>query len=421
MCQRSILLFGCSALSTLLYGYRCLRGMSNQRGVPLCRNNDCIVSCLRNTSWRSASAPTTRKFENNHAQLARFGEPHHGVKLRPRIFGAGNANIHELTCDLPATLSGELAQFGQLHLGIKDVNADTVAEARMVEINRAIAKAREPDGEVEALQALEKIPGVGLATATALLTVCYPEVFTIIDERVLEMLDLFPSGLHAAKRTRHSTEDWTARQYWDEYVPEVKKQSEAWKGTLRDADRALWGLSVRGRVDEIIDKSEKLPVEFVAYGAMDASQRQAFQAMVEEGGEVAARGLSDRMSEAHGLAYAAQGDHFIAVGAMKRPRETYRSDVARKSEYDISDYEAELGWIYVAPEARGIGLGSRISKALCDSYEGATFATTRTDNEDMHDILKKLGFRAVGKPYESAEHAGKKIQLWVLLREANAP
>jgi hypothetical protein len=39
----------------------------------------------------------------------------------------------------------------------------------------------------------------------------------------------------------------------------------------------------------------------------------------------------------------------------------------------------------------------------------------------MHDILKKLGFRAVGKPYESAEHAEKKIRLWVLVREANAP
>jgi hypothetical protein len=166
---------------------------------------------------------------------------------------------------------------------IKDANADTVADARMVEINRAVAKAREAGGEVAALEALEKIPGIGLATATALLTVCYPEVFTIIDERVLEMLDLFPSTLPRAKRTRHSTEDWTAREYWNEYVPQVKKQSEAWGCTLRDADRALWGLSVRGRVDEIIDKTEKLPVELVAYDAMDASQGRAFQAMVEEG------------------------------------------------------------------------------------------------------------------------------------------
>jgi GNAT superfamily N-acetyltransferase len=127
------------------------------------------------------------------------------------------------------------------------------------------------------------------------------------------------------------------------------------------------------------------------------------------------------MNEAHFLAYATQGDHFLAVGAVKRPRENYKSDVARKSEHDITDYAAELGWIYVTPEARGIGLGSRISKALCDSYEGAMFATTRTDNQDMHGIVKKLGFRAVGKPYESAEHVGKKIQLWVLPRRANAP
>src|SRR5271155_5822864 len=56
--------------------------------------------------------------DGDHVQLAGFGQTHHSVQLWSGILGAGNANIHELACDLPATLSGELAQFGQLHLGV---------------------------------------------------------------------------------------------------------------------------------------------------------------------------------------------------------------------------------------------------------------------------------------------------------------
>jgi hypothetical protein len=50
--------------------------------------------------------------DGDHVQLARLGEAHHSVELWSGILGAGNANIHELARDLPAALSGELAQFG---------------------------------------------------------------------------------------------------------------------------------------------------------------------------------------------------------------------------------------------------------------------------------------------------------------------
>src|ERR1019366_1685246 len=56
--------------------------------------------------------------DGDHVQLARFGKAHHGVKLWPGILGSGNANSHELACDLPAALSGKFAQFGQLHLRV---------------------------------------------------------------------------------------------------------------------------------------------------------------------------------------------------------------------------------------------------------------------------------------------------------------
>src|SRR5271165_6454706 len=56
--------------------------------------------------------------DSNHVKLAGFGQAHHGVELWPGVFGAGNADVYELACDLPATFDGKFAQFGQLHFGV---------------------------------------------------------------------------------------------------------------------------------------------------------------------------------------------------------------------------------------------------------------------------------------------------------------
>jgi hypothetical protein len=98
-----------------------------------------------------------------------------------------------------------------------------------------------------------------LATATAILTVCYPESFTIIDERVLESLDLYPRGYEKKKKKRkeYSSDDWTAKGYVDEYLPRVREREVQWSRTLRETDQALWGLSVNRRIENIIKKNEQ--------------------------------------------------------------------------------------------------------------------------------------------------------------------
>src|SRR5574337_795194 len=68
---------------------------------------------------------------------------------------------------------------------IKGSNAKTVSDENLKKINKVIVDAKKPEKAVAALKALDKIPGIGVATATAILTVCYPDTFTIIDERVL--------------------------------------------------------------------------------------------------------------------------------------------------------------------------------------------------------------------------------------------
>lgn len=140
---------------------------------------------------------------------------------------------------------------------IKDSNSDTIDDDKMDSINKAVEDARKPGCKIDALKALDEIPGIGLATATAILTVCYPHEFTIIDQRMLEELELFPSRLAEHKRKKYDTDDWTEKDYIDEYVPIVKKCSERWGCTLRDADRALWGLSVNKQIEDFIAKNKR--------------------------------------------------------------------------------------------------------------------------------------------------------------------
>lgn len=75
----------------------------------------------------------------------------------------------------------------------KDNYNTTVSDENRRLIDLWVTSAGEPDRKFEALNGLDKIPGIGLATATAILTVCYPNKFTITDQRVLEMLDLKPT------------------------------------------------------------------------------------------------------------------------------------------------------------------------------------------------------------------------------------
>lgn len=143
---------------------------------------------------------------------------------------------------------------------IKKSNSETVADKKMAEINGAVRDARKAGCEIDAVKALDRVPGIGLATATAILTVCYPDEFTIIDQRALESLNLFPSTLPDAMRTSkgYSADYWTAEDYVNEYLPTVKERSKLWSCKLRSADQALWGLSVSRRVGKIIAKSEQV-------------------------------------------------------------------------------------------------------------------------------------------------------------------
>jgi hypothetical protein len=143
---------------------------------------------------------------------------------------------------------------------ITGANKDTIKVGNLEKINRAIlmaGTAKNLETEIEALKCLIAVHGIGLATASAILTVCYPNRYTIIDFRVLETLELFPSGLNAERRNDYSTGDWTEESYVKEFLPRVRKVSEQWDRGLRETDQALWGMSVNKRIKAIIKEAAK--------------------------------------------------------------------------------------------------------------------------------------------------------------------
>ena len=143
---------------------------------------------------------------------------------------------------------------------IKASNYKTVSDRSISSINEAVKSASEESCWVRSLVALDAVPGIGLPTATAILTVCYPDQFTILDWRVLESLRLYPSRLMPAEARKYDSADWTAKEYVEEFLPQVKERSRIWNSSLRAADQALWGLSVERWHEQVIN-FHRVPAE----------------------------------------------------------------------------------------------------------------------------------------------------------------
>jgi len=74
--------------------------------------------------------------------------------------------------------------------------------------------------------------------ATAILTVLYPEEFTVYDYRVRQQLGL--SGVYNVKK------------YFNDFLPVVKKYAESRGETLRETDKELWGKSFYDDLQKLI-------------------------------------------------------------------------------------------------------------------------------------------------------------------------
>jgi len=145
-----------------------------------------------------------------------------------------------------------------------------------------------------------------------------------------------------------------------------------------------------------------------------AGEIQDFARLVREGFRGSDEGLLRRIESARLLAfhYAIDGS-LSAVAALKMPGDRQRDDVFEKASVSVGSagYQVELGWVYVVPSHRG----SRLSEDLCgqllagDSGVGV-YATTRSNNVTMIDVLRTLGFERVGDPYP---HRGEELVVFL--------
>lgn len=108
----------------------------------------------------------------------------------------------------------------------------------------------------------------------------------------------------------------------------------------------------------------------------------------------------------------------VAIAGLKRPDEQYRRSVFESARVELgaTEYELELGWVYVHPEDRGTGLGADLCRQLiARAAHDGVLATTRPDNVPMTTILASLAFTLVGRPFP---HTRRKESLALFVRPA---
>ncbi len=88
------------------------------------------------------------------------------------------------------------------------------------------------------LKILVDIKGLKLATASAILTILYPERFTVYDVRVRKQLR--KRGLWEEEPDDITYCVDVVNRYFDKYLPPIEKLATDSGLSLRDCDRALW-------------------------------------------------------------------------------------------------------------------------------------------------------------------------------------
>lgn len=96
----------------------------------------------------------------------------------------------------------------------------------------------------EKLQTLVAVPGIGVPIASAILTVCYPKRFTVLDYRAWETL-------YELKRVPSNRIPSGVDGYFTKYLPVCRRLADDMKISLRKLDLVLWGWSQKKSIEEL--------------------------------------------------------------------------------------------------------------------------------------------------------------------------
>lgn len=145
-----------------------------------------------------------------------------------------------------------------------------------------------------------------------------------------------------------------------------------------------------------------------------------FCAIVAEGGEVSA-GLRSRVISALRLGFIRCDGVTVGTAGLKKPKSSYRTKVfsAANSVAKPREHPFELGWIYLREEHRSKGQMTRLIRELMPLADGkGVFATTRTSNTIMRDMLLQIHFKQDGDGYTSKLQPDETLNLFLLDRMA---
>lgn len=145
-----------------------------------------------------------------------------------------------------------------------------------------------------------------------------------------------------------------------------------------------------------------------------AADLASFCNLVRLGGQVNNAVLEAGVKRARSLAFALAAGRVVGAGGLKVPLLNYRDKVFRKAAVEgATEFRLEFGWVFVLPEHRKLGLSTAIASELLKDEAGQLYASSVTTNDAMHRTLFRLGFRRVGHPYPSGEHADEELALFV--------
>lgn len=158
----------------------------------------------------------------------------------------------------------------------------------------------------------------------------------------------------------------------------------------------------------------ELKFQLVFRDELEDSHRQIVAKLLEE---------QDKVNPPHGkkadrcrfICIVTKNEIPIGMGAIKNKTELdFSKEKANLPEF-ASEFDDELGYIYVKADFEGKGIASTIVRLLLDQFgDGNLMASTEiTANPGMVKILERSGFRHYGTPYKSSRPHGNYIGLFL--------
>lgn len=153
------------------------------------------------------------------------------------------------------------------------------------------------------------------------------------------------------------------------------------------------------------------------------ADRAAFSILAAKGEEVDPEDIKRGTERAAALLWICGDAGLVAVAAVKRPFDSYKRGVFDRAGVpkEAPKFALEFGYLFVEEAHRGRGYGpSLVQKAIELKGREPIYATTRSDNIRMQEILRENDFVTIGSDYPSKRDLSRLLRVLVRPTAAEA-